>query len=155
MGSLIRDRRAARELALDILYQAEIRDQLPTEALSLQRRQHWSLSSEEGAATPVSEGAVFYATRLVEGVEEYAAPIDERITRYADRWTLERMPVVDRNLLRLALFELLWIPEVPVPVVINEAVELAKSLSTEDSGRFINGILGRAADEEATSRPPS
>ena len=69
------------------------------------------------------------------------------IDRYADRWAIGRMPVVDKNLLRLGVFELLWVPDVPTPVVINEAVELAQSFSTDDSGRFVNGILGRAADE--------
>lgn len=126
-----------------------MRDQLPTEALSLLRGQQWSVVSDEDAPTePPSEAVVGYASQLVVGVEEHSADIDARIGRYADRWALDRMPVVDRNLLRLALFELLWIPDVPVPVVINEAVELAKSLSTEDSGRFINGILGRAAETE-------
>ncbi|MFP5298419.1 MAG: transcription antitermination protein NusB, partial [Actinomycetota bacterium] len=67
--------------------------------------------------------------------------------RYADRWAIERMPVIDRNLIRMALFEVLWGDQVPVPVAINEAVELAKALSTEDSGRFINGLLGRIIEE--------
>lgn len=134
---------------MDVLYQAEIRDQLPTEALSQQRRQEWAVVARDEAPAEVpSEDAVSYAALLVEGVEEHAAAIDERIASSSDRWALERMPVVDRNLLRLALFELLWVPDVPVAVVINEAVELAKSLSTEDSGRFVNGILGRLAQTQ-------
>ena len=132
-----------------MLYQAEIREQLPSEALSQQRGQDWSVvATDEAPGDVPSEDVVSYASLLVEGVEEHAAAIDERIARYSDRWALDRMPVVDRNLLRLALFELLWVPDVPVPVVINEAVELAKSLSTDESGRFINGILGRAAETE-------
>jgi transcription antitermination protein NusB len=144
-----RNRRAARELALDVLYQAEIRDQLPLEALALQERQGWFLGRdeidhEEGA--PADE-VVRYARALVEGVQTHAAAIDAQIARFAQHWALDRMPVVDRNLLRAAVFELLWMPDVPTAVVINEAIELAKSHSTEDSGRFINGILGRVADE--------
>ncbi len=95
---------------------------------------------------------ISYASILVEGVQEHAASIDERITRYAEHWALDRMPVVDRNLLRVAIFELLWMAEVPTAVVINEAVELAKSLSTEDSGRFINGVLGRLAQSDVRAK---
>ena len=82
-------------------------------------------------------------------MQAHQADIDALITTHADRWALNRMPVVDRNLLRIALFELLWCDDVPVPVAINEAVELAKALSTEDSGRFVNGLLGRIAEERA------
>ncbi len=151
MASLTKDRRLARQLALDVLYQAEIRDQLPAEALSLQRRAGWSVTlsdQEQSPAEPPPEDAVSYATQLVEGVQEHSATIDELIDRYAERWAMERMPVVDKNLLRLAVFELLWAPDVPTAVVINEAIELAKSLSTEESGRFINGVLGRLAEQE-------
>jgi N utilization substance protein B len=88
-----------------------------------------------------------FARRLVGGVVENLPEIDGIIREYADRWPLERMPVVDRNLLRIALFELLFDDDAPPGVAINEAVELAKILSTEDSGRFINGILGRVARE--------
>lgn len=118
----------------------------------MHRQQGWSLLAVDDSPVQLPPGDVVeYATRLVEGVQKHSADIDARIARYSDRWALDRMPVVDRNLLRLALFELLWVPDVPVPVVINEAVEMAKSLSTEDSGRFINGILGRASDEVDTT----
>jgi N utilization substance protein B len=73
--------------------------------------------------------------------------MDAVISRCAEHWALERMPVIDRNLIRLALFELRWLEDVPVPVAINEAVELAKMLSTDGSGRFVNGLLGRIAEE--------
>ena len=82
-------------------------------------------------------------------MQENHVPIDELIVRYADRWAIERMPVVDRTIVRMAIYELLWRDDIPTPVAINEAVELAKSLSTEDSGRFVNGILGRVAEREA------
>lgn len=154
MSSLTKERRTARILALDALYQAEIREQLPAEALSLLRRQGWSVTisdSPEGEEGPPSDEAVAYATELVEGFQEHAPTIDELIDRYAERWAIDRMPIVDKNLLRVAVFELLWQPDIPTAVVINEAIELAKSLSTEESGRFINGILGRVAEEEERS----
>lgn len=144
---LSKDRRAGRQLALDVLYQAEIRDQLPTEALALRRAQGWILSGDDNEDQPPDDEVVAFATRLVEGVQELAARIDELIERFAKRWALERMPVVDKNLLRVAVYELMAAPEVPTAVVINEAIELAKDLSTDESGRFINGILGRAAEE--------
>lgn len=146
---MTKDRRAARELALDVLYQAEIRDQLPAEALSLQRRQGWSITladQEKGPQKAPTEEIVAYAAKLVEGVQEHAAEIDALIDKSAERWAIERMPVVDKSLLRMGVFELLWLPDVPTAVVINEAVELAKSHSTDDSGRFINGILGHIAE---------
>lgn len=144
MTSLAKDRRAARELALDVLYQAEIRDQLPTEALSLQQDARFSVGQGDDDRLP-SDVTVAYATELIRGVQEHAAEIDQVITGHAERWALDRMPVVDKNLLRVAVFELTWGKDVPSAVVINEAIELAKRFSTEDSGRFINGVLGKIA----------
>ena len=115
----------------------------------MQRREGWSLTLpdfDKGSQDLPTEEVVAYATKLVEGVQEHAPEIDRLIDKSADRWALERMPVVDKNLLRMGVFELLWMADVPTAVVINEAVELAKSLSTEDSGRFVNGILGRIAE---------
>lgn len=86
-----------------------------------------------------------YALQLARGVEDHREEVDALIRKYADRWSLERMPVIDRNLLRIAAFELAHCPEVPVAVAISEAVELAKRYSTDDSGRFVNGMLGRIA----------
>lgn len=105
------------------------------------------LSQDDDAEVP-SDATIAYATRLVDGVQERAADLDAWIVRYAERWALERMPVVDKNVLRLALYELVAEPDVPVAVIINEAIELAKSLSTDESGRFINGILGRIAEAD-------
>ena len=89
-----------------------------------------------------------YAATLVEGVAEHEAEIDRLITRYAEDWTLARMPPIDRSLLRLGVLELKYL-DVPAAVTINEAVELAKEYSTADSGRFVNGILARIAREAA------
>jgi len=84
-----------------------------------------------------------YFKRLVEGVAEHCEELDALISRFAEHWRVERMAVIDRNLLRLAAFELLYLPQTPPKAVINEAVELAKRYGSEDSGAFINGILDR------------
>jgi transcription antitermination protein NusB len=146
----VKHRRLARRVALDVLYEAEIRDLLPDEALERRAQAGW-VQPGEGEVERDEEipaEAVDYARLLVAGVQEHQASLDVLIARYADRWAIDRMPVIDRNLLRMALFELLHAADVPVPVVINEAVELAKTLSTDDSGRFVNGLLGRIAEEE-------
>jgi N utilization substance protein B len=149
----MKERRLARRIALDVLYDSEIRSRLPTESLEERRRVGWSLpegdEGEEGEAlVEPSQEAAAYAARLVKGIQERSAAIDSLIVEYVDRWAIQRMPVIDRNLLRIGVFELLWEKDIPVAVVINEAVELAKALSTDDSGRFINGVLGRVAREE-------
>ena len=84
-------------------------------------------------------------TRLIEGVAQHLDRIDELIASYAEGWTIDRMPAVDRNLARIAVYELLYEPEVDDPVAITEAVELAKEMSTDDSPRFLNGLLDRIA----------
>jgi transcription antitermination protein NusB len=118
----------ARERALALLYEAESKDASAREVL---------------AALPVPAPPA--VVELVEGVEDNRAELDELIATHSRNWSLERMPAVDRNLLRLALFELKGRPDVPVPVVIDEAVELAKRFSTDDSGRFVNGMLSAIA----------
>jgi N utilization substance protein B len=146
----VKDRRAARRLAVDALYESEITDELPVDAFSALSDAGWVLPTgdDDGSAAELpTDEAVAYARTLVEGVQAHHADIDSLITRYADRWAIDRMPVIDRILLRIALVELLWGSDVPVAVAINEAVELAKALSTEDSGRFINGVLGRLVEE--------
>jgi len=118
----------ARERALSLLYEAESKDLSARSVL---------------AALPVPpDGRV---TALVEGVEDHQAELDTLIAEHARNWSLERMPAIDRNVLRIALFELLGRPDVPVAVVIDEAVELAKRFSTDDSGRFVNGMLSAIA----------
>lgn len=122
-------RRKARKRALDILFEADLRG---TDAgLLLQER------------TEVADPAVpDYAQTLVTGVLTHQAEIDRLIEEHARDWTLPRLPGVDRALLRIAAFELLHCPDVPTAVAINEAVELAKSLSTDESATFVNGLLG-------------
>ena len=123
----------------------------PLEAFEDQMAGGWVTAPDDessGGATVPQQPDLDYARELVGGVQTHQHAIDGLIESYADRWALQRMPVVDRTVLRIALFELLWGDDVPVPVAINEAVELAKSLSTDDSGRFINGLLGRIVDDE-------
>ncbi|MGH3737938.1 MAG: transcription antitermination factor NusB [Micromonosporaceae bacterium] len=129
-------RRKARKRAVDILYEAEMRS---VDALEVLRQKI------DRADPPISE----YTRTLVDGVSEHQARIDELITTYAREWSLERMPPVDRNIVRVATFELLWCEEIDAPVAISEAVELAKSLSTDDSPRFVNGLLDRLANQAA------
>jgi N utilization substance protein B len=146
-------RRTARRLALDVLYEAEIRDQLPLDAYRSRQEEGWVVpgagdDDTAGDGFEITDEALRYALVLVDGVQSHGADIDALIARYADKWAIQRMPVIDRNVVRIALFELLWRDDVPVPVAINEAVEMVKSLSTEDSGRFVNGLLGRIAEKE-------
>jgi N utilization substance protein B len=122
-------RSKARKRAVDVLYEADVRGD---ERLAVLR------DRIETANPPVPEHTV----RLVEGVAEHAARIDELIDRHASNWSLDRLPDVDRAILRMAVFELLWADDVPDAVVIDEAVELAKTLSTDDSPAYVNGVLG-------------
>jgi N utilization substance protein B len=122
-------RREARERALGLAYECEQRGLAASQLL---------------ADLPVAPDE--YAQQLVLGVEEHRAEIDEMIRTYSEHWALERMPVIDRTLLRLGAFELGWMPDVPTAAVISEAVELAKQYSTKDSGRFVNGLLARIAE---------
>ena len=131
---MIRARTKARKRALDILFESEARGDNALTVLS-QRR-------ETDDAPPVSD----YAAMLVQGVVEHQERIDQLLSEHAEGWTVARMPAVDRTLLRIGVFELLWVDEIDDPVAITEAVELARSLSTDDSPRFLNGVLGRIAD---------
>jgi N utilization substance protein B len=126
-------RSKARKRALDVLYAAELRGEDPLAMLA------------ERVATPESPPVNDYTVTLVEGVAAHRERIDELLTEHAEGWTLNRMPAVDLAVLRLGLYELLWASDVPDPVAIDEAVQLAKSLSTDDSPRFVNGVLGRLA----------
>jgi transcription antitermination protein NusB len=123
-------RREARERALSLLYEAEQKGTSPSAILDEQ-----VLPPEE------------FASDVVVGVGEFQPEADELIRRFAKGWTLERMPVIDRTLLRMAIYELGHRPDVPTGAVISEAVELAKRYSTDDSGKFVNGMLSRIAKE--------
>ena len=125
-------RSKARKRALDILFEAELRGSPVLELLA----ERTTLGSP-----PVPP----YAADLVRGVAVHAARIDELISEYAEGWTLARMPAVDRNVLRIGVYELLWADDVPDGVAISEAVLLARDLSTDASPAFVNGLLARIA----------
>jgi N utilization substance protein B len=126
-------RSKARKRAVDVLYEADQREMDPVTLLA------------ERVGSPEVPPVGDYTVTLVEGISANRARIDQLISEHAEGWTLQRMPVVDRAVLRLGLYELLWAGDVPDAVAINEAVELAKTLSTDDSPRFVNGVLGRIA----------
>ncbi|MCA1712968.1 MAG: transcription antitermination factor NusB [Actinobacteria bacterium] len=123
-------RSKARKRALDVLYEAAQRDADVVETLKARLAQ---------SDPPVPE----YAVELVEGVVANQARIDELLSTYSEQWTLERMPPVDLAILRLGTYELLWRDDVPDGVAVSEAVELASSLSTDESPTFVNGLLAR------------
>jgi N utilization substance protein B len=131
-------RSKARKRALDLLFEAELRDEPVLELLE-QRS-----AGRDGP--PVPE----YAAELVRGVQAHRERIDELLATYAEGWTLDRMPAVDRNVLRLGAYELLWAGDVPDGVAISEAVELAKDLSTDSSPAFVNGLLARLLELKPT-----
>lgn len=127
-------RSKARKQALDILFESDIRGTSPVDLLSLR------LLDEEGPeARPIRK----YAQELVNGVVERQRKIDELISTYAQGWDMDRLPAVDRNILRIAIYELLWREDIPDAVVIDEALTLAKLLSTDESAPYIHGLLGR------------
>jgi transcription antitermination protein NusB len=129
-------RREARERALSLCYEIDVRgvdldtllDELPA---------------------PPDE----YAEEIARGVEVHREEVDAILRKYSEHWALERMPLVDRAALRIGTYELGWQPELPTGVVISEAVELAKQYSTKDSGRFVNGMLGRIAEDLRGNAP--
>lgn len=129
-------RRAARERALELLYEAEAKDVAPSALI---------------AGLPLAPDP--YAAVLGLGVERDQVALDELLVRHSHHWELHRMPMIDRALLRLGAFELSHRPEVPTAVVLNESVELAKRYSTDDSGRFVNGVLAAIAAEVRPDDP--
>ena len=133
-------RSKARKRALDILFEAEQRDS-PVLALLAE------------GITLGSPPVPAYAADLVRGVTVHRARIDELISAYAEGWTLDRMPAVDRNVLRIGVYELLWAQDVPDGVAISEAVLLARDLSTDASPAFVNGLLARIAELKPSLQP--
>jgi transcription antitermination protein NusB len=131
-------RNKARKRAFQILFEADQRGADPKTVMA-----DWvRLGRTDDRQPPVSE----YTMRLVEGYAAHGERIDELLSTYAVGWTLDRMPVVDRNVLRLGAYELIWQDDVPDAVVLDEAVQLAKEFSTDESPSFVNGLLGRLKD---------
>ena len=129
-------RSKARKQALDLLYETDIRgtDLVKT----LEER---DIPADGPDARPIRE----YTRELVNGVSDNRRKIDELITTYAQGWDMDRLPAVDRNILRLGIYEILWSNSVPTSVAIDEALDLAKELSSDDSSKYIHGVLGRIA----------
>jgi transcription antitermination protein NusB len=130
-------RSKARKRALDILFEAEIRGEPVLDLLAIRMQ-------EDSPPVPA------YAAELVRGVQEHGRQIDQLLAEYAQGWTLDRMPAVDRNILRIGVQELLWNDDVPDAVAISEAVTLASELSTDDSSAFVNGLLARLLELKPT-----
>lgn len=123
-------RRAAREFAMKVLYQIDIC-----------RTDHEAVIELLQEECDLSALSLSFVRELVQGALEHRESIDELINTCAENWSLERMPAIDRNILRMAVHEMLYMPDIPHNVTINEAIELANAFSTVDSGRFVNGIL--------------
>lgn len=137
----MRERRKARRAALEILYQSEISD-LTIETI-LRDKIFWRGELPE------------FSERILEGIVTHREQIDRLIIDSTDNWALDRMSIVDRNILRMAIYEMLFEPDIPTSVSVNEAVELAKVYGSQDSGKFVNGVLGRVAhdlEQEAGAR---
>lgn len=144
MAAKRHQRTAARRAALALLYTSEITEEYATTI------------ADEGRALEEAGPLTDYAKQLVRGVESHIAAIDKEIAATAENWSVHRMPIVDRSILRLAVYEMMFVGEVPTSVCINEAIELAKDFGGEDeSPRFVNGVLGRIARRLEGSDEPS
>ena len=132
----MKTRRRARRVALETLYEYDIADHLPGDILNHRVQDN-----------PMETIGVEFAALLVNGVIEYQERIDLLIARFAPEWPLDQMAVIDRNVLRIAIYEFLVEGSTPVKVAINEAVELAKTYGSDSAPRFINGVLGTLADQ--------
>ena len=127
-------RSKARKQSLDLLYESDIRGKASTELLALR-----DVVEEGPDARPIRD----YTKTLISGVDAHKRKIDELISTYAQGWDMDRLPAVDRNVLRIGIYEILWQEDVPDSVAIDEALALAKELSTEESSGYIHGVLGR------------
>jgi N utilization substance protein B len=134
-------RSKARKQALDLLYETDIRGTNAVETLITR-----DIPAEGPDARPIRE----YTRELINGVSEHRRKIDELITTYAQGWDMDRLPAVDRNILRLGIYEILWSNAVPTSVAIDEALDLARELSSDDSSKYIHGVLGRIASIKDT-----
>lgn len=134
-GKPVKGRHQARKRAVDVLFEAEARGLTPTQGAELRT----ALASEQPDVSPLHP----YTVTVANGVTEHAAHIDDLITSHLQGWKLERLPAVDRAILRVAIWELLHADDVPEPVAVDEAVKLAKELSTDESPGFVNGVLGQ------------
>jgi len=138
----MRKRTIARECVLKILYQAEI----TRREINLASTNFWK------EAESIDPNVLEFSNFLTSGVEKHLSEIDEKISAYANNWQLKRMAIIDRNILRLGVFELMFSPDIPPKVTINEAVELAKKYGDLESSKFVNGILDNIHKKEILSK---
>jgi len=134
-GRSMKTRRRARRITLETLYEYDLVDHPPFEVLARRVEDQ-----------PLETTGLEFARRLIQGVIDYQQQMDRLIARYAPEWPLDQMAVIDRNILRMAIYEFLIADETPVKVAINEAVELAKTYGSDSAPRFVNGVLGTLAD---------
>jgi len=139
----MRKRTQARQLALQILYQIDITHDDPSASLD----NFWSVQTQE-----IDPTVRQFTSELVKGIQDHHQIIDRKIAEYAQNWELKRMAVVDRNILRQACFEILYRPDIPPKVAINEAIELAKRFSGIEAGKFVNGILDKIDGRQGTDQ---
>jgi len=136
----MQDRRKARTIALEIIYQKEITNYPLDEIIKNRlKMEDYEIPSE-------------FSMSLVRGVINHQEELDDLISNYAKNWALDRMPLLDRNIIKISLYEMLYEQDIPFSVSINEAVELAKIFGTDDSRRFVNGVLGKIASELQVSK---
>ncbi|MCK4994409.1 MAG: transcription antitermination factor NusB [Candidatus Omnitrophica bacterium] len=138
----MRKRTHSRECALQILYSVDIRKAAPLVEISTD---YWQKNSEDDTVKQ-------FAMLLVEGTCKNLKNIDKLITEYTDNWRIERMAVIDRNIIRMATFELIYLEQIPPKVAINEAVDLAKRFGDGESGRFVNGVLDKINKQERKNK---
>ncbi|MEM5786172.1 MAG: transcription antitermination factor NusB [Syntrophobacteraceae bacterium] len=136
-------RRQSREIALQMLYQMEMTGLFPEEVIDL----YYQLASDDESGREIPESVRPFAEKLVSGVYSYREQVDKMIVAASENWRLERMSIIDRNILRIAVFEMLYCMEIPPKVSINEAIDLGKTFGSPDSGAFINGILDHLLPE--------
>ncbi len=134
-------RHDARELALQILFQWDFH-----QSTEFGLEQFWSQRK-------ASQSVRVFVSQLVTGVQTHQVELDDLITTYARNWTVDRMPVVDRNILRQAMYELLWVPDVPAKVTVDEALQLAGSFADDETKRFVNGVLDQFIKQDARLEP--
>lgn len=137
----MKTRRRARRVTLESLYEYDIANHPPDEIIERRVEEY-----------PMESAGIAFASQLVHGVIDHQNEMDKLISRYAPEWPLDQMAVIDRNILRIAIFEFLIEGSTPVKVAINEAVELAKTYGSDSAPRFINGVLGTLADQMVTLR---
>jgi N utilization substance protein B len=136
-------RTKARKRAIDLLYGADVREISLNEALATE--------AARAEAQPDREASWRYAREIVVGITEHGDEIDELIETYSQGWTIDRMPTLDRAIVRMGIWEIMFNDEVPESVAVSEAVKLASELSTDDSAGFVNGLLGRIAQLRPSS----